>query len=415
MRLIIAACLFAISFAQTVISNGKDLSEEAIGERCSPANLLYNGNAADEVDCAEIAQGLDSDTMYFSWRLDRLKCEVPDVLSAGTDCDGGATTGVPLWTIWKITEQGADACGVSGGDGSSCAGCDNIPNSGLSDDACGICDGDGSTCAGCDNIPNSGLSLDICGVCGGDGSSCDGGDDDDETACTSNSECGDGYCNFDATTSGTCESCADVVTSCSSDNFFTSEGEAACIAVCEPDDSCSDDDNTVNGLFADWMGISHCASVNLEINGITCDRTFQSMVDQGMSWVFADVDAALAAASLAELCGCTCGGDSAPEDSSEDGDCLYTQPICKMQKIFADDEGSVTDKEDRFFAVGKHVKRVLRTNEMDDGSKPQAKWMWQQMKDIVKFEAYSRNSFWRLEKQFENLVAWMNENENFMG
>ena len=60
-------------------------------------------------------------------------------------------------------------------------------------------------------------------------------------------------------------------------------------------DSCSDDDNTVNGLFADWMGISHCASVNLEINGITCDRTFQSMVDQGMSWVFADVDAALAA------------------------------------------------------------------------------------------------------------------------
>jgi len=339
-RMIIVALLCALSYAQTVISNGKDLSEEAIGERCSPANLLYNGNAADEVDCAEIAQSVDSDTMYFSWRLDRLKCEVPDVLSAGTDCDGGATTGVPLWTIWKITEQGADACGVSGGDGSSCAGCDNIPNSGLSDDACGICDGDGSSCAGCDNIPNSGLSLDICGVCGGDGSSCDGGDGDDETACISNSECGDGYCNFDATTSGTCESCADVVTSCSSDNFDTSEGEAACIAVCEPD---------------------------------------------------------------------------ASEDSSEDGDCLYTQPICKMQKIFADDQGSETDKETRFFAVGRHVKRVLRTNEMDDGSKPQAKWMWQQMKDIVKFEAYSRNSFWRLEKQFENLVEWMDANENFMG
>ena len=39
-------------------------------------------------------------------------------------------------------------------------------------DACGVCNGDGSTCAGCDGVPNSGKVVDACGVCGGDGSSC---------------------------------------------------------------------------------------------------------------------------------------------------------------------------------------------------------------------------------------------------
>jgi len=84
------------------------------------------------------------------------------------------------------------------------------------------------------------------------------------------------------------------------------------------------------------MGISHCASVNLEINGITCDRTFQSIVDEDMSWVFADVDAALAAGSLAELCGCTCGADSAePQEPcmcatswTSPGECEETQNGC---------------------------------------------------------------------------------------
>lgn len=100
----------------------------------------------------------------------------------------------------------------------------------------------------------------------------------------------------------------------------------------------------------------------------------------------------------------------------DDFECLYTQPICKIQKIFADDQGSETDKETRFFAVGKHVKRVLRENMIEDGSKPQAKWMWRQMKDIVKFEGYSRKSYWRLEKQFENLLEWYDANtNNFMG
>jgi hypothetical protein len=39
-------------------------------------------------------------------------------------------------------------------------------------DDCGVCGGDGSSCAGCDGVANSGKVNDHCGVCGGDGSSC---------------------------------------------------------------------------------------------------------------------------------------------------------------------------------------------------------------------------------------------------
>ena len=65
-----------------------------------------------------------------------------------------------------------DACGVCDGDGSTCAGCDGVSNSGKVDDACGVCGGDGSTCAGCDGVSNSGKVDDACGVCGGNNSTC---------------------------------------------------------------------------------------------------------------------------------------------------------------------------------------------------------------------------------------------------
>ena len=35
-----------------------------------------------------------------------------------------------------------------------------------------MCGGDNSTCAGCDGVPNSGKVNDSCNVCGGDGSTC---------------------------------------------------------------------------------------------------------------------------------------------------------------------------------------------------------------------------------------------------
>ena len=39
-------------------------------------------------------------------------------------------------------------------------------------DACGECGGDGSSCAGCDDKPNSGLVFDSCGLCGGTDTHC---------------------------------------------------------------------------------------------------------------------------------------------------------------------------------------------------------------------------------------------------
>jgi hypothetical protein len=39
-------------------------------------------------------------------------------------------------------------------------------------DKCFVCGGDNSTCAGCDGVPNSGAVHDLCGVCGGDNSTC---------------------------------------------------------------------------------------------------------------------------------------------------------------------------------------------------------------------------------------------------
>lgn len=103
----------------------------------------------------------------------------------GAICAGFSETPAPCNTdyCWGKT----DACGVCGGDGKSCAGCDGVANSGKTFDPCSVCGGDGSfdqcgkclpasdlfrnkSCAGCDGIANSGKEKDACGVCGGDGS-----------------------------------------------------------------------------------------------------------------------------------------------------------------------------------------------------------------------------------------------------
>lgn len=58
--------------------------------------------------------------------------------------------------------------------------CDRIPTScpgGAIEDQCGVCSGDGSSCAGCDGVTNSGVLNSVCGVCGGqDFLCCIGGD-----------------------------------------------------------------------------------------------------------------------------------------------------------------------------------------------------------------------------------------------
>jgi len=404
MRLLLAALLCALSYAQTVavLSNGEELSVQSAGLRCSTANLVFNDIVGSEVECAEQALLIDPDTpVYFSFRPDRNKCEIPAAANGAADCSSTLADANPKWTIYIISDAAApdDECGVPGGDGSSCAGCDGVPNSGAEDDlcgvcegsnacvgcdgiansgaevdACGVCGGDGSTCAGCDGVPGSGLTVDVCGVCGGNGSSC----------CSSSSECGaDAYCNFDETTTGTCEQCSNVATTCSEQDFDTSQGQDACEAVCERGGFGTVD--TVQ-CTADYP----YAGVDGRGDGICCDSADCS----GITGYCIDQENQV----YGERC----------LDYVE-SDCAYPQPMCRMQKIFADDRGSETDKETRFFAIGKHVKSTLRDNAMEDGSKPLAKWMWRQMKDIVKSEGYSRRSFWRLEKQFENLLVYYDE------
>jgi hypothetical protein len=71
----------------------------------------------------------------------------------------------------------------------ACRGCDNVSRpdlqfmatrrpfpGGVQKDACGVCGGNGSTCPGCDGITGSRAVLDTCRVCGGKNDSCVGCD-----------------------------------------------------------------------------------------------------------------------------------------------------------------------------------------------------------------------------------------------
>ena len=87
------------------------------------------------------------------WTMDGLETTCSQAIAVGQDLVG-------------------DVCGICGGDGTSCQGCDGVPNSGLRHDVCGICGGDGTSCVGCDGVPNSGKVYNSCGLCGGDDSTC---------------------------------------------------------------------------------------------------------------------------------------------------------------------------------------------------------------------------------------------------
>jgi hypothetical protein len=85
--------------------------------------------------------------------------------------------------VWSLTPTEEDACGVCGGDNSTCTGCRN--NTACNYDATATIDDEAScdfaSCVGCDNvtylphvdgpIPQAGI-VDDCQVCGGDGTSC---------------------------------------------------------------------------------------------------------------------------------------------------------------------------------------------------------------------------------------------------
>jgi hypothetical protein len=71
-----------------------------------------------------------------------------------------------------------DACGVCGGDNSSCVDCLGVPNGRAVLDKCGICNGN-NRCADCCGEPFGSKKLDVCGICNGPNNSavctgCDG-------------------------------------------------------------------------------------------------------------------------------------------------------------------------------------------------------------------------------------------------
>lgn len=89
-------------------------------------------------------------------------CQANQLAACNANCPGGCTT------VYDGPPTTCD-CPLGCDDD---PGCDGIPRSGTVRDACGVCGGDGSTCVGCDGIPGSGTVRDACGVCGGDGSTC---------------------------------------------------------------------------------------------------------------------------------------------------------------------------------------------------------------------------------------------------
>ncbi len=74
--------------------------------------------------------------------------------------------------------EGFDLCGVCGGSGDTCIGCDGAVGTEKWVDPCKVVCGDGSTCPTClnDNCAVCTMDVDICGVCGGNGSGCVGCD-----------------------------------------------------------------------------------------------------------------------------------------------------------------------------------------------------------------------------------------------
>lgn len=87
---------------------------------------------------------LDASASYFGispgndYNFDFFYCERHTTMA-----DIQIETSILLYTCTCL-----DACGVCGGDNTSCAGCDGVPNSGKVFDACGVCGGDNSTCSG---------------------------------------------------------------------------------------------------------------------------------------------------------------------------------------------------------------------------------------------------------------------------
>lgn len=103
--------------------------------------------------------------LLFTARAAELACN-PAVELCRVHPQSGQLTPVPMSQGGSLDGTGSrvtDVCGVVGGDGTSCLGCDNkaYPNGGKPTlDACGVCGGDGTTCCGLGLCSNNGMCVD---------------------------------------------------------------------------------------------------------------------------------------------------------------------------------------------------------------------------------------------------------------
>eukprot|EP00035_Acanthoeca_spectabilis_P006219 m.122020 g.122020 ORF g.122020 m.122020 type:complete len:4758 (-) comp13405_c0_seq2:212-14485(-) len=110
-----------------------------------------------------------------------------------------------------------DVCGVSGGNGSTCAGCDYVPFSRLVVDDCGKCNGQNLE-KDCNGVCNGTASTDYCGVCSGGNTG---------LSINSTMDCR-GVCNSSSTfILNDCGECVD-----STSNEETQRGSMDCSGVC---------------------------------------------------------------------------------------------------------------------------------------------------------------------------------------
>ena len=133
-----------------------------------------------------------------------------------------------------------DACGVCGGDNSTCKDCDGVINGDAILDECGVCDGDGIADGACDCFGNI---LDVCGVCNGDGIP-QGYCDCNGNTLDCNGECG-GIAIFDCF--GICggDAILDCEGNCGGNNLIP-EGTCDCDGNIIPEGDCDCDGNILD-------------------------------------------------------------------------------------------------------------------------------------------------------------------------
>jgi len=449
------------------LENGKELQMYMEGERCGNLNLIYSETIDDPEECAEMAQILDPPAAYFSWRTDRLKCEIPDPSNAVEDCSTFAIFDVPLWSIYVIIDAVTT---------------------------------DDETTA-------------------------------EPVSCAETADCPFGesmFCNFDEGLGGHCEYCRDMTNGCAGENFINSEdGLEECIEVCEDDSSFTPAVSPTTAMpseeqcceyFQDSEGncmescpgecplsmtesgcevcgcdtkviIFERLAVRVKASNLTYVNEIFDEPDFATQWNAALTDADLGVGGIegyevktdgdgvgtenpcvyypVELCNGSVNNTDALENhkacrnyinetSMEDTDnCLeseycpnhmnssgtepcevcpeslaecdqekdYAQEYCrkcgekeiydrprdlnKMIRIMADDRGGTFSKEDRFNGMKKRIRHALQNNAMLDGEDMFYKQQWRKMQNLTIGDNsnYNRNNFNKLGIYLDGLLT----------